>query len=329
MTKHLRLLLGLAFSAIAIYAVVRSVDPGLVAAALVGVNYLWMVPAIAVVMVAVWLRAKRWRLLFVDRASLRVSKLFAILMIGYLINTVFPARLGDPARAIIIGEIEGVKPARALGTVVVERLLDVLTVMVFLIAALPFIQIPTWMTQSAVLMATGATGGFAAVVILGRYRERVVPLIDRYARLLLKGRGAFVADQADHLLRGTDALANGRNAAAVVLLCLLIWVVSVVQTYTVMLAFALPVPVSAAVLLVVVNALGMVVPSSPGYVGVFHYLTVLTLGVYGIDPSLALSYAIVLHLVTFLPLSLFGLVFMGRESLSLGKVSARAAHLEG
>jgi hypothetical protein len=96
-----------------------------------------------------------------------------------------------------------------------------------------------------------------------------------------------------------------------------------------MIAFGLDVPVTAAVLLVVVSALGMVVPSSPGYVGVYHYLVVETLALFAVDRSLALSFAIVAHLATFLPLSLIGVGYLWRESLSLGRVSARAARLEG
>ncbi len=329
MRKHLRLIIGLLASGLSLVAVAQNVDPGKTAAALSGVNYLWLIPAVAIIPPTVWLRAVRWRQLFVPSDGLRVSKLFAILMIGYLINSVFPARLGDPARAFLAADLEGVKAARGLATVVAERLLDVLTLLLFLLLLLPGVVLPDWMSSSAMLVAAGALVGFTTLLLLGRRRERYLPLATRLAGHLPRLRPEWVTTQIDHLLSGFDALLLWRRASAIGGLSLAIWLCSAFQTYLTMLAFAIPVPPSAAVMVVVVSALGMVVPSSPGYVGVFHALTVVALAIYGVEASLALSYAVVLHLVTFVPLVAFGLLYLWRESLSLGRISARASGLQG
>jgi glycosyltransferase 2 family protein len=132
----------------------------------------------------------------------------------------------------------------------------------------------------------------------------------------------------DHLLSGMDAFDSPRNNAAIAIYCVIIWVLSVFENYFAQIAFDLPAPVTAAVLVCIVNVLGMLIPSSPGYIGVFEYLTVLTLGLFAIDPSVALSYALVLHVTVFVPLVGLGLLAMWRESLSFAKVSTRAARLE-
>ncbi len=329
MRRHLRLIVGLLASALSLVAVAQNVDPGRTAAALIGVNYWWLIPSVAVIPLTVWLRALRWRQLFVPNHGLRVSKLFAILMIGYLINSIFPARLGDPARAFLAADLEGVQTARGLATVVAERLLDVLTLLLFLLLLLPGVVLPPWMANSAMFVAMGALAGFTSLLLLGRRRERFLPLVARLARHLPRLRPEWVTTQIDHLLSGFDALLLWRRASAIGGLSLTIWLCSALQTYLAMLAFAMPVPAGAAVMVVVVTALGMVVPSSPGYVGVFHALTVVALAIYGVEASFALSFAVVLHLVTFVPLMAFGLLYLWRESLSLGRISARASGWQG
>jgi uncharacterized protein (TIRG00374 family) len=323
----LRFWLGLGLTALSLFALAQSVDLQKTADALVGVDYLWLAPAVLVIPPTVWTRAVRWRQLFVPNAGLRVSKLFAILMIGYLINSVLPARLGDPARAFLAADFEGVRPAQGIATVVAERLLDVLTLVGILLLITQAVALPDWMQRSGTLLGAGAFGGFVALLVLGRRRERFLPLASALAARLPRIRPETASKQIDYLLSGLDALSSWRNAAGMLFLCSLIWAFAVVQAYLVMFAFDIVAPPWAAATVVVVTALGMVVPSTPGYLGVFHYLTVVALGLYGVESNLALSYAIVLHVVTFLPLSLFGLFYLWRESLSLGKVSARASRL--
>ncbi|MCL4466626.1 MAG: flippase-like domain-containing protein [Chloroflexi bacterium] len=328
MKANWRLWLGIGLSLVCLCLVVRGIDPDEVRTALSGVNYFWLFPSAAAGVVSVWFKALRWRLLFLPRTGLRTGKLFSITMIGYVINSVLPARLGDPARAVLVGEMGGAPTAQALATVVIERLLDVLTLLVFLVALMPFIGMPDWLWRSAFVVGLAAVGGFVGLLLIGRRRDRLVPALTRLLRPLpVLGSGA-IAKQLDHLLSGMDAFGSPGNSAMIAFYCLVIWVLSVSQNYFVQLGFALPVPATAAVLVCIVNVLGMLIPSSPGYIGVFHYLTVLTLGLFAVDPSVALSYAIVLHLTIFVPLVAAGLLALWRESLSFAKVSARAARLE-
>ncbi|MHB1415340.1 MAG: lysylphosphatidylglycerol synthase transmembrane domain-containing protein [Chloroflexota bacterium] len=329
MIKHLRLLLGLILSVLALVAITQTVDINQAATALRDVDYLWLLPAIAIGPLSVWFKAMRWRVLFLPRTGLRTAKLFDILAIGYLINTVFPARLGDPARAFLASDLEGVPAANALSTIVAERLLDLLTLLVFLVLLMPYINLPDWLSYPAVVVGAAASLGFVALVAIGRKRDRLTPLIERVARRLPRLNPETVTRQVEHLLSGFDAFNSRSACAAIAGWSVVVWVLAAVQNAFVLVAFHSPAPFSAAALVLIVNALGMLIPSSPGYVGVFHYLTVLTLAIYGVAAGLALSYAVVLHLAIFLPLVLLGLAATWRESLSLGKVSARAARLEG
>jgi uncharacterized membrane protein YbhN (UPF0104 family) len=98
---------------------------------------------------------------------------------------------------------------------------------------------------------------------------------------------------------------------------LAIWGVSALFVYSIMLAFHIDAPVTAAVLLLCATNLGMAVPSSPGYVGVYHYLVVTSLSLFGVERELALSYAFVLHLLAFLPVSLLGAFYVAKGNWTL------------
>ena len=329
MIKQARFWIGIAISVACLAIVARGIDPQAVGKALVGVNYWWLLPALAIVPPTVYAKALRWRRLFRPRGGLRVAKLYSILMIGYLISSILPARLGDPARAVLANQLENVRTAHALATVIIERLLDVITLLVFLLLILPFVSLPEWLAGSAAVVGLGSVCGFAALLVLGRYRERFLPAVGRWATRVPRLRPEFVTTQLGYLLSGFDAFASASNVLAIVGWSVAVWALSVVQNQLVLVAMGIQVPPSAAVMVLVVNALGMLIPSSPGYIGVFHYLTVLTLGVFGVEKNLALSLAIVLHLITFIPLVLLGTVSLGQESLSFGRVSESASKLEG
>ena len=91
----------------------------------------------------------------------------------------------------------------------------------------------------------------------------------------------------------------------------------------------MPAPPTAALLVLCTTALGMVIPSSPGYIGVYEYIVVLALSLFGVEREMALSYGLVLHGVIYVGQSLLGVLGLWRESLSYSDIRGRAAELSG
>jgi uncharacterized membrane protein YbhN (UPF0104 family) len=104
----------------------------------------------------------------------------------------------------------------------------------------------------------------------------------------------------------------------------LIWVITLVLYRVLLWSLDIQVPLMATVSLLVFLQVGVRLPSPPGSIGVFHYLTVVALSFFGITKSVALGYGLLLHLVTFLPPSLLGLVYLWRQGYSLGGLRAAA-----
>jgi glycosyltransferase 2 family protein len=315
--KRLRVWIGIAISILCLGLALKDVRFADVWAALQGANYVFVLVTVLMTALGLCGRALRWKLLFYPANDLPLSKVFAVLNIGYLLMNVLPARLGDVARAILLGELTGVSKARTLSTIVVERVTDVLVVLLFLASVVLFVPVPDWVAQSAVLVGVGFVGLAAILVLLAHQRERGLALLHRLARLapFLDREGVW--HLVDSLLDGLGILRYGRPAGQLLVGSVLIWVLGVIQFHSVILAFDLQVPLAATVFIMCITALGMTVPSSPGYIGVWEYIIVLGLSLFGVDKSQALSYALVLHFSVYLTTTLMGALSLGRETLAM------------
>ena len=175
--KSLRFWLGIIVSIICLALAVRDVNFAEVLDALGGANYAFVALTSLLTVAGMLMRALRWRLLFYPLNDVPLNKLVTVLNIGYLLMNVLPARLGDVARAYLLGELTGVSKARALSTIVVERVADVLVVVLLLSSLVLFIPLPDWAVQSGLLLGAGFLALAVVLVLFARYREAGIALI--------------------------------------------------------------------------------------------------------------------------------------------------------
>jgi hypothetical protein len=323
--KQWRFWLGMAISLVCLLLVLWNVDFREVLTALQQANYVWLLPASLPYAGTLISKVVRWQLLFPDKyRGIRRQKLFSALMISYALNTIFPARLGELARAYVIGETEGLSKSLALSTIIVEKVLDILTLLLFLVLLLPFVALPPWIQRPAVFMLPVFVCLFIAILALTYQRQRTLGL----ASFLLKYVPVLDAERTlgslDSALSGFDVLRSVRRNIYLWGWSLAVWATGALFILFIMFAFQINAPPSAAVLVLCVTSLGMTIPSSPGYIGVYHWLVVSALLIYGVDRELALSLAFALHALTFLPLTLLGIFYMMRENYSLQRIEREA-----
>jgi len=316
-----RFWLGVAISLLCLFLAIKDINLADLLTALRGANYGLVLGTALLTALGMWARAVRWQLLFYPLTGLPLGKLLSVLNIGYLLNNILPARLGDLARAYLIGQLTGVSKARALSTVLVERVVDVLVVAFLLAALLPFIPVPEWAARPGLLLGLAVLALAGLLVALARGRQRATSLVERLLRLSpwLERRGARQLVNA--LLDGLEILRFPGPAALLGVGSILIWSVGIAQFHTALVAFDLQLPITATIFVLSVTALGMTVPSSPGYIGVWEYTIVLALSPFQVEKSLALSYALVLHATVYLTLTAMGLVSLWQEGLALGTIS--------
>jgi uncharacterized membrane protein YbhN (UPF0104 family) len=348
--KKARFWIGILFSVLALAFAFRQVNLRDVWAALVGVNYWLLAASLVPLVVFLLLRAFRWRLLFHPQRGLRIVNLFAVINIGYLLSNIFPARLGDVARAYLLGDTEEVSRARTFSTIVAERVLDALCAVGGFFVVLPFAPLPEWMVRSGLVVGAAALVAVAVFVVLVRRREWTLGLLDRilrglhwpdcetmasyWQRLSQRTHLGFVAnlpwvDRADlgrmagSLIDGFRGITTLRMGPPLLLWSIVIWAVISAFYWVVLLAFAPGAPFVAGIGVASVTALGMTIPASPGYIGVFEFLSRETMVVFGMEPGPALSYGLVAHAIVYVVYTFLGLASMAQQNVSYSQIQKR------
>jgi len=325
--KSWRIWIGVLVSVLCLYLAARGIDFHSLLEALRQVRVIWLLLALGLLVLIALARSYRWRLLFYPLQGLKIGRLFNLLNIGYLVSSVTPLRLGDVLKAYLCAELEGLSIARTLSTVVVERIADTLTVVLLLLVLLPLVSLPTNLLRPA--FGVGLVAIAAVIVLVGAVsrRKRSQALFDRLAaRFRILDREP-VRRSVVSAVDGLAALGSWPLAIGVGAWSLAIWLTAAAQFYVVIRAVGLQLPFTAGLLVVCLTSLGMVVPSSPGYVGVFEYLTVLSLSLFGVSKEAALGYALVLHAVLYLSSSVLGVLgvwFEGYSYARLREVLAQA-----
>jgi uncharacterized protein (TIRG00374 family) len=308
MVKWRSLLLGGAISAVCIVLLLRSVDLSKTGQTFAQADPFWIAVALATIGGSLWMRVWKWQLLFLpdDRVGFRNAG--AACLVGYMFNTVLPGRVGELARVALIGQSEGVSAGRGLGTIVIEKILDVLMLLVILGALTLFVPLPGWVVTAGV--TASVTFGAVAVVFfaLSGARSTVVAWVARRVDSLPVFNRVQPSRLADTLLGASRSLSRPPLLGLQILGTVVLWLFAAGTALATLRAFHVDVPLAAALLLLVTTNLGMTVPSAPGYIGVYHAIAVLTLGLFGVDPAPALSVAIVLHALGFGTFTLFGAV---------------------
>ena len=293
---------------------------------------LLLLAAVALATATFPLRTIRWRLILRDVEGRRFAwlPLWRATAIGFMANNLLPARAGEVARAYAATRQIPVRFTTALGSVGVERVFDALVMLALMavaIAAPTFPANATMNGRSLSALASGAALLFGAVLGLALIVvHRPAPWLTLLGRVLHRVLPRRVADRLTHwaegIVAGLAVLKSPGRFAGVVAWSLVVWIVNAAAFAVCFRAFGLEVPLEAALLLQGIIGFGVAVPSTPGFVGVFEAATLVTLRVYGIDDSLALSYALTYHLTTFIPITLLGLWSLSRLHLRLGELRA-------
>lgn len=313
------LVIGTMLGVLLLILAFRGVDPARLATALVTANPFLVALGLLTVAGTTGAKALRWGLLFSPRyGNLRFSRLLSALLIGQMVNSLLPARLGELARSYVIGQSEGHSKLFALGTIVVEKVLDGAMLLLLLALLILLMPLPDWVRIPAASAGLLLAVLLAAILLLTSQRNRILGAVGRLCdvmplseQLRLQQRLEVLADSLSSMgARGV----SGRLLAWTVA----IWVLAALTNGVTLLALRVEAPlVLASLFTLVVIHLGLIVPSSPARIGVFHYLCVLSLGFFGVGASRALAYGFVLHFIVVVPVILAGLACAWRENLRL------------
>jgi len=307
------LLAGLGLGTALIVFLLRSANLNQLGSDFSHAEYGYLVPALVAFAANLLLKLPRWKLLYGDDAP-DWDTMFGAINVGYAVNTLLPARLGDLVRAYWVRDRTSLSMVRTLSTIALERVLDGLAVFVMFLVIAPTVAFPATLRRSAVAAGTLFVVVLLAMVVLAFLATRENWFSRRLARLET-GRWGLISRLVRLATAGLQALRSWRVLALVALYTAIIWLANAVLLWLVARAFHIDVSLAAGALGNAAVSLGMVVPSTPGYIGVFDYLIVMTLGLYGVHRTPALAAAFVFHAIAFIPVTIIGIVYIARSGL--------------
>ncbi len=236
----------------------------------------------------IFLKSERWRVLLRPFAQLPSLRLFHYLLVAYASSTVLPGRAGELVRLYLLRRRHHVPVTASVGVVAVEKLFEVIGILLVL-APLPFlVTLPPWMTRALQILAIGTTAAIVVLLVASR-RPNL--------------QNAFLRDFADGLacIRSPGAL------LAVTGLSILTWVLDATKVWIVLYALHIDVPWVAPFVILLTLNLAIVIPSTPGNLGTFEAGAVAGLLVFGVSQELALAFALIHHVTQVVPVLLAGL----------------------
>lgn len=331
--------LGFAFGVALLALFFLTTEWDLLLDTLANANYWYLVPAVLLYQVSVFFRTLRWQSLLSNIRVISIFRLFPVVVIGYMANNLLPLRIGELVRSYYIGERENISKTSALATIVVERLLDALTLLVFIAVVAAFVPLMDlaegfskisnvpWPLLATIISVPFALG-FMGLVLMASAPIKTAKILKAILRLLPTPAESQLQSLVDLFLNGLESLKSPWSILMLFLLSLPIWIFEAALFFTIGYSFELQHLYTgffgmaiAMVLITALSNLGSSIPAAPGGIGLFELITreaLVLLPLADIDRSVASGYVTIVHAVLLIPMIGLGQLFLLLDNLSLG-----------
>lgn len=325
-----RAIVGFVVSAVFLYVAVRKLQPLEVWRAFRQANYLWIVPAVVLYLFALMARTARWRALLSSERHIPFRELLPTMAMGRGANNIYPLRAGEIVRVLLLKQRNDVSAAAGLASILVERVFDGLTMILFLLVAALIGGIPgaqevqifgetvvvsvRYILGVAIAVFGAALGGIYAIELWPRPIRKVAEW--SIARFTPRRFHQRLMGLVDRFIGGFSSVRSVGILTLALFLSVAIWTAETISYRLLMNSFGFGVDLHHLLLMSGAANLGTALPSGPGNVGTFDAPSILVLSTIGVSPNRAASFQFLLHAVLWCTETFAGLWFMWRTDLS-------------
>ena len=309
-------LLGILISLLCIYWSFRNFDSSIFINEIKSINFHLFIFASLLLILTVFIRSFRWLLFFnnEESKSLKLIELFKNQMIGYFGNNIFPLRLGDLLRVSKMSQTASLSPSYLLGTIVTERIVDILSLILLLLLAFPFI----WNNEIIVDFFSNLQyldlNSFYFYIVILLFFLIIIYFLFRNNKVI--NWSLFISAFSN--------IKGYKKIVTIIILSSLIWIIYLINIIIIsnsMIGIHSFTILESFLLLVFITFSIVVLPSAPGTIGTFQAAVVfiMTSSLFNYDKSIALSFSIILHAYSYITYSLVGGYFFIRSNIGLNK----------
>lgn len=334
MSRRARGVLGAAITLLLLWWVLRDVSPASVWAELRDANPWWLLAAVVLATFSFVLRALRWRVLLEPgHEGSSFDARFGATCAGFAANNIFPARLGEIVRAYVLARVADLPFGASVGSLVVERVLDGLVLACFLVGAILSPAFPlgdteaaAWVHRTAMVGSVVFAFGFFVLWLVARRPAGALRLWEvTGGRLVPDSLSDRATGLVATLVHGLGSLARFNVLVRAIAWSLAVWVCLGVSIWVGLLAFGITAPgFIGSMFLQAVIGFSVALPSTPGFFGVFEAGARIGLQPWGIDDAAIVSFATSYHILTFIPVTVLGLLYVRRIGLRWSEVRRRS-----
>jgi uncharacterized protein (TIRG00374 family) len=328
-----QVLIGLIVSLACLVWVLRELDFVLLWEMTKNVNPLYIIIVNLLVAVSLWARALRWRIMLEPVKRTSLGNLFWAIIIGFGANNMLPARLGEFVRAYALGRLEKISASSTLATIVLERILDGMVLLIVLFSALLFIDPEAKAGVFTVGYLRAAGYGLLAIYLgvlivaaaLWRWPQATINLAARLAKKISARLEDFALSTLTSFHQGLALLGRTRGMFSILFLSLMIWLISIGAFWVFLPAAGLPLSLILAAMAMAGGSLGTAVPAGPGFIGTFQLAVTWALVMAGAQEQNALAYSLLIWAATYFPLTGTALIVMWKKGMGLASLQKQSS----
>lgn len=316
MSKYLKIGIGIAVSVFFLWLVLKDLHFGDFIEAIRTINIWWLFVGLFVWLVGYGIRGLRARILLLPVKDISWRRSMVYVLIGFTANNTLPLRAGEFVRPYIVGAKENISKTTVFATIAAERLFDGLVIVLLTIVGASVMPTQDWMRN--VIWFSGALFVVALIgfICLLYFNRQTMSVVGFFLRLFPVAVRTKLEGLLNVFTTGLEFLRNPVQLVSVVSTSFIIWLCEAAFYYMAALAFSFDITLVQAMFIMGMLNLAILIPSSPGYVGTFEYVTVAGLGLLGIGHSQAAGYALVSHIVQFFAINIPGVFLWFRQGFS-------------
>ena len=292
-------------------------------------NYFTLPILMGLLFAVFWLKAIRWRLLLQPLRKFQTKEVVPPLMIGFMGNNLLPAHLGELIRIFVLGREFSLSKAAVFSSVVLERIFDTAVILLFLVMSLLLAdELPSWVSTTIFFVSVFAGLAILFLAVYLFWTKRLIHATRRVFSFLPERFGQKLTETMEAGVLGLASMQSGGLVFWILLTSVLQWVLMAGMVYVSLWSFGLHLPLLASVVIIGVSALGVSIPSAPGFFGIIQLSFWVILQGFGVDKGVAFASSMYFHLSNYVPVTLVGLYYLNRRGLQLWQFDKAAAEDE-
>ncbi|MDR2427096.1 MAG: flippase-like domain-containing protein [Endomicrobium sp.] len=313
--KHfLKILIGCLFSAVLIFLTLRQVNFNESFELIKNANYYILLPGIILYALTYVLRSIRYYFILLPVKSTTVLQNFPYMMLGFFMNNIIPLRIGELIRAKVTGERLQISRSSTFGTIVIERLIDVIIFVLFFFIIMAVLPFPGFIKKSFYI--SGAVFGAVLLVLflISKNETKAVDIISKIPMpqkikdISVKLLGKFAG--------GLIILRKPKAFSAVLILSVLIWITESLFLVLTASSCGINISVLGGIFVVIIIGIGAIIPTAPGYIGAFEFMGVAALSALSVEKDAAFACIAIYHFLQLMTIFTLGIFSIVKERIS-------------